>query len=179
MQINGGVTRSALFDAAGWSGGLGYRVGVSVPIALRANTWLEPEIAWSRRTTVATGSVDGGTLKSTIALQYIEVPVVVNHTFWRHPRFAPLVLGGAYYARNVSAHSRNEIGSNALDEDLGTEVGRNDAGVIVGGGVQFQKAGRTWTVEARYLAGIPNLYLLNAGSKWRTRSLTTSVGVRW
>ncbi len=179
MQLSAGVTRSSLFDASGWSGGLGFRIGASVSLPLPAGFRFEPEVAWARRTTVATSTLDSGTLKSRIALEYIEAPMLVKRSFLRQRRFAPLVLGGVYYAANVTAHARTEVGSNAFDENVRSEVKRHDAGWIAGAGVEVQKAGRTWTAEVRYLAGLPNIYAMNEINRWRTRSLTTTVGMTW
>lgn len=179
VRVSAGVTRSTLFEASNWSPGLGYRFGASVALPLLAGVWLEPEIAWTRRTTVATSVADGGTLKSRIALQYLEVPLLVKRAVLRQRRFAPIVLGGLYYGVNLTAGVRTQVGANAFDENSRSEVKRNDAGWVAGGGVEFQKARRTWTVEVRYLAGFTNIYKLNAAQEWRNRSLTTTVGVKW
>jgi hypothetical protein len=179
VQLNAGVTRSSLFDASGWSGGLGYRFGASVRLPLFAGVWFEPETAWARRTTVATSAVDGGALKSRMALQYLEAPMLVKRIFFRQRRLAPIVLGGLYYAANLTASVHTEVGGHAFDENARSEVKRHDAGWIAGGGVEFQKAQRTWTVEVRYLAGFGSINRMVTSDRWRTRSLTTTVGMKW
>ncbi len=179
--MTGGVSQTSLFDASGWSGGIGYRLGASFSLPL--GTWfrLEPEVAWARRTTVAKGTVDSGTVENRVALQYLEVPVLAKWSFWRRGRFAPLAVGGVYYAAKLHAGVHTSIPGHTLNEDIGPEVKRSDAGWIVGGGVQFRQPTRTWTVEVRYLAGFVNI---NASentnpNRWLTRSLTTTVGMRW
>jgi hypothetical protein len=179
VGVIGGLSQTSLFDASGWSAGLGYRVGASVSLPLPAGFTFEPEVAWARRTTTASGTLDSGTVESRIVLQYLEVPMLARRALLPHARVAPLIVGGVYYAANLTAHAHATIPGHTFDEDISSEITRNDAGWVAGGGVEFRQGRRRWTVEVRYLAGFVDINASSEAKSWRTRSLTTTVGMTW
>jgi len=179
VRFTAGLTRSSLFEATGWSAGLGARVGASVALPLAAGVWFEPELAWTLRTTSASSDTDGATLTSRMTLQYLEVPMLLKRRLFRQPRFAPIVLGGVYYAVNIAARVHTGLAGQSFDENARSEVARHDAGWVAGGGLEVQAGRRTWTVEVRYVGGLRSVNVIAGSTNWRTRSVTTAVGVKW
>jgi len=98
----------------------------------------------------------GGYTAST-HMGYIDVPVLAKIGFLHSAPVQPSLFLGPSLAVNLSAKSKLQGNGSDADVDVKDQVRTFDFGLVVGGGVDFQVAERTFGVDLRYSKGLSNV----------------------
>lgn len=98
---------------------------------------------------------DDGYTAST-RMGYIDVPVLAKIGFLHGSPARPSLFLGPLLSLNVSAKSTLEGGGSDIDVNVKDQVRPLDLGLVVGGGVDFPVAGRTFGLDLRYSRGLGN-----------------------
>jgi Outer membrane protein beta-barrel domain len=87
-------------------------------------------------------------------LGYFELPVLAKFGFLPDAPVQPSFFAGPSLAFNVSASSSLEGEDSEVDVDVKDQVGGFDLGLVIGGGLDFVRGGRTFGVDMRYTRGL-------------------------
>lgn len=105
----------------------------------------------------------GGYTAST-HLSYIDIPLLAKFGFLPDSPVRPSLFAGPSLGFNVSAHSGLEGEGGEVDMDVKDQVGTFDLGLVIGGGVDFGRGGRTYGVDVRYSKGLRDVAESENGS---------------
>jgi len=149
----GGVTLGTLSFDPEDSADYGYRIGLAVggyvALPLGSRLTIQPEGLFNQRG--AKASEEG--LESKIALDYIDVPVLVKYAITRGGSRSFFVFGGPSAAFKVRSRATATFGDTTIDLDADDDIESFEFGVVAGGGVDFGK----WSIDGRYSLGLSNL----------------------
>jgi hypothetical protein len=98
-------------------------------------------------------TMKGLTNGSTLALDYVEVPVLVKAAF-ASESVTPFLYSGPSAGLKVSAKAKSPSG----DFDYGNLVHGVEASWIFGGGLEFAAGGRAIQLDARYTLGLTAVF---------------------
>ena len=170
-----GVTMGTLsFDSEN-TGDYGYRIGLAVggfvALPLGSRLTIQPEGLFNQRGAKAE---DEG-LETTIALDYIDVPVLVKYAVTRGGPRSIFVFGGPSAAFKIRSRATATFGDTTIDLDADEEIESFEFGVVAGGGVDFGK----WSIDGRYSLGLSNLNKEEDDVKLKSRSFSILAGIRF
>ena len=117
-------------------------------------------------------------IDSEVSLRYIEIPLLARGDYGAAGSpVRGFVVGGAAPAFKVSARAKATFDGQEQARDFDDEVYTFDAGLVIGGGVEFGRA----LVEARYTHGLLHINTDDNGDEDRVRNRVFSVlfGVRF
>jgi hypothetical protein len=143
-------------------------------LTLRLASWLElqPEALYAMKG--ARLDVDGA--KSSVWLDYIEVPVLARVTRRGAGPLHYFVAAGPSVAFRVRARSRTEFGDVTEELDISDDLEHLDVGVAAGGGVE---RGRI-VIEGRYTLGLTDVDSDKSDAvKVTSRTVSFTVGFRF
>lgn len=153
VGVKGGVNLAeAKIEGEGGSPPLDYRIsGVAgVFFTLPLTSWLElqPEALYAMKG----ARYDVFDVKTTLALDYLEVPVLARYSIGRKGKgLRYYVAGGPTFGIRLRARQRVDFGNDVTEDiDMTDEIKRADLGVAVGGGVE---KGRL-VFDGRYTYGL-------------------------
>jgi hypothetical protein len=148
-----GVTLGTLSFDPEDSADYGYRIGLAVggfvALPLGSRLTIQPEGLFNQRG--AKAGEEG--LESKIALDYIDVPVLVKYAITRGGSRSFFVFGGPSAAFKVRSRATATFGDTTIDLDADDDIESFEFGVVAGGGVDFGK----WSIDGRYSLGLSNL----------------------
>ena len=176
--VKGGLARSTLAAGDTWSPATGFTAGGFARVGLSGPTSLRMEILFTRKAARAALSDGEAEIESSMKLDYLEVPILLERTLIKRGNVAAVILGGAFGGINTAARNDFTIGEVHLGENARPDVRRGDFGVVGGVGVEFDALGRVWIAEARYALGLVTVSK-EEGLDWRTRALSVTAGVRF
>jgi opacity protein-like surface antigen len=113
--------------------------------------------------------------KLTMAMDYIDIPVVVKWSPLPLPVVKPYVQGGLSYSILMSAKAKAEPGG---ETDIKDMMAKNDLSFIIGAGVDFDLFLLKFTVDARYVMGQTKLDK-DGNAKAYNRGVQATVGVNF
>jgi hypothetical protein len=87
-------------------------------------------------------------------LGYFDLPVLAKFGFLHDAPVQPSLFAGPSLAFNLSAHSGLEGEDLEVDVDVKDQVGAFDLGLVIGGGLDIERGGRTFGVDLRYSRGL-------------------------
>lgn len=149
----------------------GLVAGVFATIPLSSWLDLQPEALYAMKG----GRLDLDGIKSTLALDYVEVPVLARVTRGAGRR-RYYVAGGPSFGLRVRARSRVDFGSSTEDIDVADSIERLDLGVAVGGGLE---AGAL-VFDGRYTFGLKDVDKDKSDTvKVTNRAFSFTVGFRF
>lgn len=112
-------------------------------------------------------------IESTLALDYIDVPVLARIRFGSgHTRY--FAAGGPSTAFRVRAKARTSFSSSVEEIDMADEVEAIDLGIAAGGGVEIGRL----VVEARYTFGLTDVDK-DPASRSKNRGIAATAGFRF
>ena len=151
-------------------------LGVALITPLKGAAYLEPQVLLYG-TGGRTPAVDStfGSGERTIRLAYIEVPVLVGINLGAgrvHPRLflGPTVGIGVDCSQSVTVGAINVQASSC--DSIGLSPRSFDLGVTAGGGLTFLTSRGTFSVDARYTAG---LTAIGRGTSQKNRTLSLGI----
>ena len=115
---------------------------------------IQPEVLFAMKGAKKEVEVQGGTLKVTLNVNYLEIPVLVRLSMPNQRSVVPNLFFGPYVAIKLSGKLKVELGDQSAEEDISEDIKTTDFGVVVGAGVDFALGSREFTVEARYTLGL-------------------------
>jgi hypothetical protein len=190
--VKGGVTVSTISGAgdaelpegvvSSTSSRTGFIAGGSLLVAFTGALGIQTEVLYTQKgaTSALTMTSGGATaaVNATVRLSYIEVPVLFRYTAGQPGKARPFVYAGPSVAFKVGAHGSGTASgggmSQSLDEDLSDEINGVDAGIAIGGGVEFGRL----TVDARFTEGLVNVFKVANGG-FKNRTFVVMAGVRF
>jgi hypothetical protein len=179
LGVRGGLTTSSFTGDPDtdfmWK--TGFTAGF--PIALRLNDYvfLQPEILFTKKGARASEVIEDTPLDLTFSISYLEFPLFLKFTPVPGNTVRPFMAGGPYAAMNIDARVRYQIqGSSTEQSNQDDSVGQYDFGAGLALGVDMDWNFRTFTLEARYTAGLSNL-VENESDPKRNAVLALTLGV--
>ena len=127
-----------------------FAVGLWWGIPLHRRLTLRPETLYSVKGDAE--RAEGYTASTRMA--YIDVPVLARIGFRHGDPVKPSLFAGPSFAFNVSAKSKLEGEDSETEVDIKDQVRTVDVGLVLGGGLDFPLAGRTYGLELRYSRGL-------------------------
>ena len=101
------------------------------------------------------------TLKGTIKLSYLEIPVLAKIAIPTQGSVKPVLIIGPSLSFKLSAEAEGEMEVEGYSEseeiDISDEVSGVDFGLVFGAGVDVLLASGTLTFDARYNLGLTNV----------------------
>ena len=171
-----GVTMGTLSFDPQDSGDYGYRIGLAVggfvALPLGSRLTIQPEGLFNQRGAKA----DDEGLETTIAIDYIDVPVLVKYAVTHGGSRSFFVFGGPSAAFKVRSRATATFGDTTIDLDADEDLESFEFGVVAGGGVDFGK----WSIDGRYSVGLSNLAKDDEeGAKLKSRAFSVLAGIRF
>lgn len=125
-------------DADHWKSITGFHVGIFYNLKIKKNIFFQPEIYYVTKGVTLSDSYDGMEIKSTVKLNYIEIPLLLKMVFPTKSSFHPGVFIGRYWAFNTNAKNILEYGSSRTEEDIKGQIANMDYGWVAGISVEYQ-----------------------------------------
>jgi hypothetical protein len=145
---------------------LGFGGGAYLAIPLGPQLDFQPEILFATKGTKS-GS---GAQEATLALSYLEIPLLARVNFKSSSSVTPLLVFGPALA--IKASCSVDLpggGSNDCAQITDGEFNTVDAGLVMGGGLSFAVAGRNVLLGVRYNLGLRRI-VTDSDSKNRVLS---------
>ena len=171
-----GVTLGTINFDPQESADYGYRIGLAaggfVALPLGSRLTLQPEGLFNQRGAKA----DAEGLETKIALDYIDVPVLVKYALTRGGSRSFFVFGGPSAGFRVRSRATATFGDTTVDLDADEDIESVEFGIVAGGGVDFGK----WSIDGRYSLGLSNLNKDDEDPvKLKSRAFSILAGVRF
>jgi Outer membrane protein beta-barrel domain len=130
-----------------------YAFGAWWGIPLNRHVTIQPEAYYSVKGDAETS---GGYTSST-RISYVDVPVLVKLGFLQDAPARPSLFLGPSMGVNLAAKATLEGPGTSVDVDVKDRVHPLELAFVVGGGLDFPVAGRTFGVDVRYSRGLNNV----------------------
>ena len=176
----------SIANAAFKSGGLtitpdskiGFQLGGALEIGVNDMFSIQPELLFIQKGFAFENSFSGTTTKSSLTLNYLEIPVLAKVQFGTD-QIKFHVNAGPSLGIALSGTSKDEVGSVSQSEDVefGSDNGqtkRTDFGLQFGGGITFSN----FVLDLRYGLGLSNIVNVPSGSSdsVKNRAIGITVG---
>jgi hypothetical protein len=151
---------------------IGLVAGVFVTLPLTSWLDLQPEALYAMKG--ARLNLDG--VKSTLALDYLDVPVLARIIKRGSGRRHYYVAGGPSFGFRLRARSRVDFGTSTEDIDVADSIERADLGVAFGGGLETGPL----VIDGRYTLGLKDVDKDKSDTvKVTNRAFSLTVGFRF
>jgi hypothetical protein len=151
---------------------IGLVAGVFATLPLTSWLDLQPEALYAMKG----GRLDLDGVESTLALDYIDVPVLARIVKRGAGARRYYAAGGPSFGFRVRARSRVDFGSSTEDIDVADSIERADLGVAFGGGLE---AGAL-VIDGRYTLGLKDVDKDKSDSvKVTNRAFSITLGFRF
>jgi len=90
-------------------------------------------------------------------LSYFELPILARFGLLPDAPVRPSFFAGPSLSFNIAARSSLEGEDGEVDVDVKDQVGAFDFGLVLGGGLDFARGGRTFGVDVRYCKGLSDV----------------------
>lgn len=114
---------------------------------------IQPELLFTMKGVKAEEEVLGETVKITIKVNYLEIPVLAKLSIPTPGTVKPSLFVGPSLAIKLSSKLKIEYAGESEEEDL-EDLKSTDFGLVFGGGVDFALGQGKLTVDARYTLGL-------------------------
>jgi opacity protein-like surface antigen len=131
---------------------------------------VQPEVMVTTRN--FSSSTPFGTID--VSSRTIDIPVLVVARLRPEMRVHPLLSAGPYLS--FLTKSTQTLGG--VESDLDDELKDQDAGFVVGLGLEIDARRGAFVLEGRYTHGLKNLSLVS-GSTFKSRTVMASIGYRF
>ncbi len=160
----------------------GFQVGLFLAKQLSADLSLQGEFLYVRkgaREDLIYTSQTGdplGSIDLFYNADYFQVPVILNYALMDEGGMRPVLMAGPYLAFKYSAKTKGEIPPvgplKSITRGL-EDFSSTDFGLVLGGGLEFSRGGRTFLIQLRYDLGLADSYLTAKNQAW---TLMTGIG---
>ncbi len=164
-------------DADQWKSITGFHVGIFYNLKIKKNIFFQPEIYYVTKGVTLSDSYDGMEIKSTVKLNYVEIPLLLKMVFPTKSSFQPGIFIGGYWAFNINAKNILEYGSSHIEEDIKGQIANMDYGWVAGISVEYQIRKGKLVLDIRYNLGLKSLNKITlVDYSVKIRSLALMVG---
>jgi len=138
---------------------MGFCVGAFITYNILDIFAIQPEILFTTKGAKSEEELWGKTLKGSINLSYLEIPVLAKFIISTKSNIKPSFYAGPSLAIKLSGKSRSEYNGDVNKEDL-EDVKGTDLGLVIGAGLDlnlgFLGQGKV-TVDIRYTFGLTSI----------------------
>jgi hypothetical protein len=177
VGVKGGANMATeRFESAAGSPGVARRVGAVVGMfgTLPLLSWLDlqPEALYSMK-----GSrLDLAGTKSSVWIDYLEVPVLLRVSPGSGSTFRYFVAGGPSIGFRLRARSRTQFQTATEEIDVGGDLERLDLGAAIGGGVERGPL----VLDGRYTLGLKDIDKDKTDTvKVTNRTFSLTIGIKF
>jgi len=156
--LKGGLNFANLHgdDAEGWDSKIGFCAGGFITYSINGMFAIQPEVLFTMKGAKDEEEWGGETLKYTISLNYLEIPVLAKLSMSSQGSVVPSLFVGPYLAIKLTGKAKVEYAGESEEEDI-EDLKATDFGLVFGGGVDFALGSSKVTVDARYTLGLTTI----------------------
>ena len=184
VGLKAGVNFSSLSEkGAGlvsfsWGVATGFTLGAFYAININPYLAIQPELYYSKKGGKLEGSILDILGSKSIAIHYLELPVLLKFKFPTQSRVSPSVFVGPYVSLKLSDKGEIKVLGLKLEEHL-VGIKGSDFGLVFGGGIDFKVSNVLVLLDIRYDLGLVNIAepILGIENEMKTRSLVLMAGV--
>ncbi len=143
-------------DMEDWDSKMGFSAGGFITYSINDMFAIQPEVLFTMKGAKYEKELYGETLKQTISLNYLEIPVLAKLSMPTQGSVKPNLFVGPSLAILLSAKVEWEYGVESDELDMKDDTKSIDLGLVFGGGVDFDLGpdkGKL-SAEARYTLGL-------------------------
>lgn len=164
-------------DADHWKSITGFQVGIFYNLKIKKNLFFQPEIYYVTKGVTLSDTFDGMEIKSTVKLNYVEIPLLLKMVFPNKSSFQPGIFIGRYWAFNTNAKNILEYGSNRIEEDIKGQTANTDYGWVAGISAEWQIGKGKLVSDIRYNLGLKSIkQIILVDYSVKIRSIALMVG---
>lgn len=160
-----------------WGSATGFTVGAFYTANINENLAFQPEIYYSKKGGQLEGSVLSVLGEKSIAIHYLEVPLLFKLKFPTQASISPSVFIGPYGAVKLSDKGQIKVLGVKLEEEL-IGIKDTDFGFVFGGGFDFKVSNAKLILDIRYDLGLTNIArpIVGVENEMKTRSFVLMLG---
>lgn len=136
---------------------MGFCAGGFITYNLNDMFAIQPELLFTMKGAKAEREILGETVKVTMKLNYLEIPVLAKLSIPTPGNVRPSLFVGPSLAIKLSSKFKTEIAGISEEEDI-EELKSTDFGLVFGGGIDFGLGRGKLTVDARYTLGLTKVH---------------------
>jgi len=136
-----------------WDSKIGICAGGFIACSLSDLFAIQPELLFTMKGAKAEEEVLGETMKVTMKLNYLEIPVLAKLSIPIPGTVKPSLFVGPSLAIKLSGKGKVEYAGESEERDI-EDLKSTDFGLVFGGGVDFALGQGKLTVDARYTLGL-------------------------
>lgn len=136
---------------------MGFCAGGFITYSLSDMFAIQPELLFSMKGAKAEREILGETMKVTIKVNYLEIPVLAKLSIPTPGNVKPSLFVGPSLAIKLSGKSKWEYAGESEEEDI-EELKSTDFGLVFGAGIDFGLGQGKLTVDARYTLGLTKVH---------------------
>lgn len=135
---------------------MGFCAGGFITYSINDMFAIQPEVLFTMKGAKQEEEVWGETLKVTMSLNYLEIPVLAKLSIPSQGSFVPNLFVGPYLAIKLTGKAKVEYAGESEEEDI-EDLKGTDFGLVFGAGVDFVLGSSKVTVDARYTLGLTTI----------------------
>jgi len=161
-----------------WEPAVGFTLGAYYTVNINEYLAFQPELYYSKKGGKLEGGILGVVASKSIALHYLELPLLLKLKFPTQSRINPSVFVGPYASLKLSDSGEIKVLGLELKEEL-IGIKGSDFGLVFGGGIDFKIKDAIMILDIRYDLGLVNIAepLLGIENEMKNRSLILMLGV--
>lgn len=136
-----------------WDSKIGICAGGFITCRLSDLFAIQPELLFTMKGAKAEEEVFGETMKVTMKMNYLEIPVLAKLSIPTPGTVKPSLFVGPSLAIKLSGKAKVEYAGESAEADI-EELKSTDFGLVFGGGIDFALGQGKLTVDARYTLGL-------------------------
>jgi hypothetical protein len=136
---------------------MGFCGGGFVNLSIAGVLAIQPEVLFSMKGYQLDTEVLGETMKGSLALNYVEIPILIKVIMPVPGAIKPNIFVGPALGVKLSARTETEFGSVTVEEDVSEYVTTTDFAIVLGGGIDFWAPMGKLVLDARYTLGLTTI----------------------
>jgi hypothetical protein len=160
-----------------WGSAAGFTLGVFYTVNINEYLAFQPELYYSKKGGQLEGGILGVLASKSIAIHYLELPLLLKLKFPTQSRINPHLFVGPYLSFKLSDKGEIKVLGIELEEEL-VKIKGSDFGLVFGGGIDFKVKNAIVILDIRYDLGLVNIAepILGIENEMKNRSLILMVG---
>jgi len=183
VGLKGGINISTLSQkgadlvSVSWEPAIGFTVGACYTIDVNEYLAFQPELYYSKKGGKLEGSILGVLASKSLAIHYLELPLLLKLKFPTQGSINPNLFVGPYVSLKLSDKGEIKVLGIELEEEL-IKIRGSDFGLVFGGGIDFKVRDAVVILDIRYDLGLVNVAepVLGIENEMKNRSLILMVG---
>ena len=161
-----------------WGSAAGLTLGAFYTVNINEYLAFQPELYYSKKGGKLEGGILGVLGSKSVAIHYLELPLLLKLKFPTQSRINPSLFVGPYLSLKLSDRGEIKVLGIELEEEL-VGIKGSDFGLVFGGGIDFHVKNAIGIIDIRYDLGLVNIAepILGIENEMRNRSLILMVGI--